>query len=360
MNSGPQRWEQKIWTPKDRFSLLGGALRSPLLVMSGAYGLFMRARRTAYQNGILASAGVESRVIVVGNLSVGGSGKTPIAAWIANELASSGKKTSVVLRGYKSRYPGEIKIVSRGDGPLTGHEEAGDEAWLLAKKLPGVPVVAGKDRVRACETAMENFGATHLVLDDGFQHLRLKRDLDILVMPAGSDPANEHLLPRGPLREPIGAAKAADAIVISGVREQGAEPWPWLEKVCPGTPVFNMRYRPGKIEPLGETREVSKDAPALAFCGIGSPESFFDSLEEAGIDVKDRVALGDHHSYDPGRIESLAKRADAVGALRLITTEKDAVKIEFGWSRGFPIDVFCVEPDFMGREKEILDLAVQG
>jgi len=327
--------------------------------MSGAYGLFMRARRAAYQNGLLNSAGVGARVIVVGNLSVGGSGKTPIAAWIAKELAGSGKKTAVILRGYKSRDPGEIKIVSRGDGPLLGYEEAGDEAWLLAKKLPGVPVVAGKDRVRACETAIENFGATHLVLDDGFQHLRLKRDLDILVMPGGNDPANEHLLPRGPLREPIGAARAAGAIIISGAREQEAKPWPWIEKVCPGIPVFNMRYRPGNIEPLVEKPEVSKDAPALAFCGIGSPESFFDSLEEAGIEVKDRVALGDHHSYDPGRIESLTKKARDAGALRLITTEKDAVKIDPGWSGGFPIDVFCVEPDFMGREKELLNLAAQ-
>jgi tetraacyldisaccharide 4'-kinase len=349
------RLEQRLWTGKGEGSPAGDLLRSPLWLLSGLYRAASRARRAAYQIGLLPGKKVPARVIVVGNLTVGGTGKTPLAAWIAAGLAGRGIKTAVVSRGYKGKAPGETVVVSEGEGPLAGPEAAGDEAALLAARLKGVPVVAGRDRAAACERAISSFGSTHLVLDDGFQHLALERDVDVLVMRADRDPAKEHLLPRGPLREPVTAAARAHAIVLSGAAGKDAKRFGWMDRVCPDTPVFAMRYRAAGLEPL-EGDDSGDDAPCLAFCGIGSPDGFFASLEEAGVEVAEKVVFADHQRYGPALVAGLVGRAGKAGASRLVTTDKDAVKIKPEWARGTPVYVFRVEPDLFGEEETFIEL----
>jgi tetraacyldisaccharide 4'-kinase len=356
--NGQQRWEQRLWTRKGEGTIPGRALRSPLLLLALAYGAAMRLRGAAYQRGWLKRRRAGAKVIVFGNLSVGGTGKTPLAAWIAKKLFERGVRSAALTRGYGGRAGKGPLLVSDGSGPLTSFEEAGDEAMLLARKLPGVPVIAGSDRARSAELAVSRFGATHLVLDDGFQHLALEHDVDILVMNAGHDPAREHLLPRGPLREPISAAKRAHVIVLTGASPGEPAGFPWMERVCPSVPVFPARYRPLGLVSLasGAIRPVSE--PTLAFCGLGSPQGFFASLLASGVKVMEEDVFTDHHIYTIEDLRSLREKAGKAKATRLVTSEKDAVKIRPEWAEEFAIDVFRVEPDFMGEEGRFLDLVL--
>ena len=351
-----QRWEQRVWTKRGEGAFGARAVRSPLWMLSGLYRAGLAARSALYARGWLTRTRAPAKVIVAGNLTVGGTGKTPLACWIARQLSLRGLKTAVILRGYKGAAGKGPLVVSEGGGALLAAAVAGDEAVLLAKKLAGVPVVAGKDRAAAARLAIARFGSSHLVLDDGFQHWPLERDMDILVMNGQQDPEREYLLPRGPLREPITAAARAHALVITGAPEDGKPGFAWMDRICPDLPVFATSYRPlglssirgGKISPMG--------LPSLAFCGIGFPEGFFSSLENSGVPVVAKLAFPDHHRYTALDLLKLAAKAREQGAKRLVTTEKDAVKIADGWGDDFPVDVLRVELDFRGGEGRFLDL----
>jgi tetraacyldisaccharide 4'-kinase len=353
--NGRIRWEQGLWLRRGEGTAAGRALRAPLLGLARFYGLAMALRAAAFKNGWLSRVRLPARVIVAGNLSVGGTGKTPIAAFIARKIAERGERVALITRGYGGRAGKGPLVVSEGAGPLCPAEQAGDEAMLLARKTSGVPVLAGSDRAAAGGLAVSRFNATHLVLDDGFQHLRVEHDCDVLVMNARRDPALEYLLPRGPLREPLRAAARAHAIVLTGAEERLAG-FSWTGKICPGVPVFPARYRPlgmvslatGAIRPVG--------GAALAFCGIGFPEGFFTSLSDSGVKVAATAVFPDHYAYGPEDLRALVARAGTAGAVRLVTTEKDAVKISPEWAGGFPVDVFRMEPDLMGLEEKFISL----
>ncbi|HUT51967.1 MAG TPA: tetraacyldisaccharide 4'-kinase [bacterium] len=354
--NGRKRWEQRLWLRRGEGTAAGQALRSPLLLPAGVYCLVMSLRAAAYRKGWLARARLPARVIVAGNLSVGGTGKTPISAFIARKLTERGLRAALLTRGYGGRAGKGPLVVSEGRGPLCPAAEAGDEAILLARKLSGVPVIAGSDRAAAGELAVSRFNATHLVLDDGFQHLRIEHDCDVLVMNAGRDPAREYLLPRGPLREPVSAAARAHAIVLTGASAREEAGFAWTGRVCPGVPVFPARYRPlgmvslatGAIRPVGGS--------ALAFCGLGFPEGFFASLRDSGVKVVEPAVFPDHYAYGAEDVRALVARAERAGAARLVTTEKDAVKLSPEWAGDFPVDVFRMEPDLMGAEEKFINL----
>ncbi len=350
-----RRPEERVWTRKGEGSLLARGLRAPLLILSGIYNAAVIARRRAFQRGLLARSRVGARVIVAGNITVGGVGKTPLAEWTARKLFENGMKSALICRGYKGSAAGPM-VVSDGRGNISSPELAGDEPVMLASHLPGVPVVAGKDRTRACETAIKSFGATHLVLDDGFQHLALERDMDIIVLDSKDDPAKHYLLPRGPLREPLTAAASAHAIVLSRADSPDTPRWEWMERVCPEAPVFPMRLKIRGITSIQGDQIRPLNQSSFAFCGIGTPQGFLNTLEEAGVEVRGSEVFKDHHPYTRADIEALAAAAGRCGAQRLITTEKDAVKIRPGWAGRTPLDVLKVEPDFHGAEEELLKL----
>lgn len=346
-----------LWTDRDRENHLRKAALAPLGLLSLLYGLLMRLRAGAYKAGLFTTRKVDARVIAIGNLTVGGSGKTGLVEWLARRLHEAGHRPAVILRGYKGRVGRDPLLVSDGGGPLVSAERAGDEAVMLAEKLAGVPVIAGPDRRRDALFALEKFGSTHLILDDGFQHLALARDLNLLVIESDRDLQNESLLPRGPLREPLPAAGRADALMLSRSRSGEGGLWPWLSRLCPGRPVFRMRYCVVSVYDCADGSEQDRETPALAFCGLGRPEGFFQDLVEAGVQVVARESFPDHYHYRREDLEILIERARAAGASRLLTSEKDAVKIKDEWRGGFPLHALRVEPGFFGHEEDLLRLA---
>ena len=306
------------------------------LPLSWLYGLGMWGRIKAYEAGWLPrrKPGVPS--IVVGNLSLGGEGKTPFTLALAELLKGLELKPVVILRGYGGRVRGP-RVVSEGEGPILGVEEAGEEALLYALRLPRVPVVVGKDRLAAAELAYKKFRPGILLFDDAFQHLRLRPELCFLVLSAGRDPFSERLFPAGRLREPVSAARRAQAIFLTRANQ-----FPEQAKVLArrfsdlGLPVFEVSFEPGPLVTLTSLgfRPCAGRKPhqVVAFCGLGDPVSFRKSLEEEGFEVLFFKAYPDHYRYRERDIRKLSQKAVSLGAEALITTEKDLLKVPKGVS----------------------------
>ncbi len=302
-------------------------------------------------------------VLSVGNLTVGGTGKTTFVAWLSAWLRERGFRPAILTRGYGGRAGRGPLVVCRGAGPEVPVREAGDEPFLLAQRLPWAVIVAGADRVRSVYQARA-LGADVAVLDDGFQHLRLERDLDILLLDAQNPFGNYRLLPAGTLREPARGLNRADVIVIT--RSRAGERFDVLERVIrrynPRAPVVRAGHRlVGFFDAAG--RPQPAPPRAVAFCGIGNPEIFFADLERSGLELAATVRFRDHHPYtarDVERLEALAREHGAT----LLTTEKDLVRLLAalppGWS--VPLGVARIEAVVHDAEalRAALDCALRG
>jgi len=303
-----------------------------LLAFLGApaflFGVGARLRRHLY--GLPGAVRrVDLPVISVGNLTVGGTGKTTIVAWLVRRLQERGRRPAVVSRGYLGRAGRGPLVVSRGDGPLVESRVSGDEPYLLARTLPGAVVVAGSDRVEGCRAAAEA-GADVVVLDDGFQHLRLGRDLDLVLLDAHSPFGNYRLLPAGSLREPASGLGRADVVLIT--RSRSEENFEVLERVVrryhPDVPILRSGHRcSGFFDPDGNA--VDPPARVVAFCGIGNPEAFVTDLESQGVEVAAFRPFRDHHAFSDDDWKALVETARAHDAT-LLTTEKDLVRLTPG------------------------------
>jgi tetraacyldisaccharide 4'-kinase len=296
-------------------------LRLPALL----YGFALRLRNARYDRpGAALRAGVP--VVSVGNITVGGTGKTPVVAWIAKHLLDWGLSPAVVSRGYGGRAGRGPLLVSAGEGALHPAAHCGDEPHQLARALPGVRVVVGSDRPAGAELARRG-GADVVVLDDGFQHRRLARDLDILLIDAKDPFGNGHLLPAGPLREPLDALGRADLFLLT--RSTPEQEYPEIERVLRRhnrrAPVLMAGHARAGFVTLQGTPSIRPER-ALAFCGIGNPESFRADLVAEGIELVDFRAFPDHHAYTAGEIHELAAAASAARAMAL-TTEKDLARL---------------------------------
>lgn len=308
------------WMRQDRIGIAPHAL---LYSLSVVYGVGVRLRLLLYRAGVLRTKRVPCPVISVGNITAGGTGKTPVAIFIASILKGSGKRVAVLSRGYKRNGKG-IETVSDGKDILLGPETAGDEPYLIAKRLQGVPVVVGVDRVSAALYAIERFSPDVIILDDGFQHIRLERDLNILL----TDPVNgfgRYLLPRGILREPVEGLRRASLVMGRGFSKPDMELIKRFD-----LPVMEYEYRATGLVDVSDGSEKGvgslKGRKVLAFCAIASPESFFSALEGLGAEVTDRVRFPDHHGYTQRDLDTVMGRRK--GSQMIITTEKDAVKLE--------------------------------
>ncbi len=304
---------------------------SPLFSPLGlAYGLCMRLRERAYQKGLFPSFELPAKVISVGNLSLGGEGKTPVTISLARYLHQKGHRVAILTRGYRGKTK-DIFLASRGEGPLAPADFLGDEVFLMASKLP-VPIVVGRDRVAGGLVAIREFQAGILILDDGFQHLRLKRDLDLVLFATGRNPFKERVFPAGRLREPLKALSRAKAFLITKINQDpqaGRNLAARLKSFK--KPVFEIPFEaqaPYRLEDFGTPSPPSPSlsGKALAFCGLAQPESFFRTLETLGLEIE-RVAFPDHQTYTEQEIEYLLFQKEKTGAHFLITTEKDAVKL---------------------------------
>lgn len=297
-------------------------LQAPALLYRAAVSV----RNHRYDRpGASVQAGIP--VISVGNLSVGGTGKTPLVAWIAARLLEEGRSPAVVSRGYGGTAGRGPCLVSEGRGPLVSSRVAGDEPLLLARRLPGVAVVVGSDRV-AGASAARAAGADVVVLDDGFQHRRLARDLDLVLLDVRDPFGGYRLLPAGPLREPVSSLRRADAAILT--RSRPGEPFPVLERVIrrhvAALPVLRAGHRvAGFVGPQGEARPAPERA--VAFCGIGHADAFFVDVSRAGTEVVAWRSFPDHHRYAPSDLAAIAALAARHGAVP-VTTEKDLCRLD--------------------------------
>lgn len=320
---------------------LGWIWKAAFWPASLMYGAAVRARAAAYRKGFLETVRLPAPVICVGNLTVGGSGKTPGVIWVVEHLLKMGRRPAVITRGYGGKAGG-ARVVSDGKGCVLPVEEAGDEPFLLARRLPEVPVVAGADRATAGRKALEDFGVDVLVMDDGYQHLRLFRNLDLLCVDAsealaffgreGARPGGGWLLPSGRLREPLSALWRAGVLFLTRAELLSPEVLAALRRraeAClldvPVVPVWGgLSFRD---RPSGEARDEAalRGKKALAVSGLARPLSFEEALRRRGMDVTP-MRFPDHHFFTAAEREAVLSRARALGA-EVVVTEKDAVRL---------------------------------
>jgi len=301
--------------------------------LAAVYGAGVAARSVLYDRGWFRSRCVPVPVISVGNLTAGGSGKSPMTGWIATRLRAEGLTTAVVSRGYGGTHTGAATVVSSGDGPIVGAGVGGDEPVMLAHRTRGVPIVVARRRIEGALLAMKRFGARCIVLDDGFQHRSLRRDIDLLLFDGVDPVGNGRLLPDGPLREPLAAAGRAHAAVMTRADRATPDQRRRLESLlaphAPDIPLFISRGVPGGlVAPDGATAPAVSLAgrPVICTAGIARPDVFFDDVAALGARVVRRFPFPDHHRFSRSDLETLAAAATDCGAEWIVTTEKDLAR----------------------------------
>lgn len=327
---------KKIWYPTgDRQAVPGSAV----LILSPAawiYRCLIAFRNHLYDRNIFAVHHLPCPVISVGNITVGGTGKTPTVIMIAKLLAATGWRPAVLSRGYTGSATSPVNIVSDGEKVMMSSAEAGDEPVLMARTLPGIPVLTGAKRSLTGHAAIERFGVNTLVLDDAYQHRQIHRDINIVLLGGSSPIGNGRLLPAGPLREPISELQRADMAIVTGPAAvdlpEHEDKLTLLKRLMPdGLPVFKGQHKPqllvqaisGNSTPMSDLQGKR----VCAFAGIASPESFRQTVQNQGGIVTTFLAFPDHHSYTDKDIYAIGEAARKDRADFTITTEKDGVKL---------------------------------
>ena len=319
------------------------ALRTLLRGIEVPYTLAVnwRNRRYDWGRGVVQPADVP--VVSVGNLTLGGTGKTPMVHWLARWFEAQGHRTAVISRGYRA-----------------GEDGSNDEAVELQQKLPGVVHLQNPDRVAAARRAVDEFNVQAIVLDDGFQHRRIARDLDIVLLDALEPFGFEHVFPRGTLREPVASLARADVVALSradllapaaraNVRRR-------VEQYCSNALWLEVTHQPqtllaasGATQPL----DTLRDLPIAAFCGLGNPAGFRHTLDTCGYRVVDFREMPDHHRYGPADVESLAAWADSLNVEAVVCTHKDLVKFQTDQLGSCPLWALSIELDFLDGQEAL-------
>jgi tetraacyldisaccharide 4'-kinase len=323
----PELWLQEAW--HGRASPLA---RAGLSTAAAAYRLALAARSAAYRTGLLTTRALPVPVISVGNVTLGGSGKTPLAEVIVLALSEMGARPAVISRGYGRRSRG-VRIVADGGGVRLGARDGGDEPVLLAERLPGVPVVVGESRYDAGAVAVGTCGARALVVDDGFQHRTLSKDLEIVVI-SGSDPwGNGRLFPRGSLREPLSALKRAAMVVVTNppTPETASDIAHVLRRKGSAAAVLSGVYNPTSLRRVDAGRAEAPRALAgrkvLALAGLASPRGFVATAGQLGMEIMALAEYPDHHWYTAEDIARVDAQVRETGAEAVLTTEKDWIRL---------------------------------
>jgi len=318
----------------ERRGFFSAVLRLKLLVLSWIYLGMVKLRRWLYSMGVLRVRNLPCKVISVGNVAAGGSGKTPAVIAVARMLSEHDDLSIAVLsRGYRSQVRGSA-VVSDGEKILLKPAEAGDEPYLLGRSLPGVPVLIAADRLQTGLMAVRRWNSQIVILDDGFQYLRLARDADIVVVDATRPFGLNHVLPRGYLREPLSALRNADLILLTRVDqcENLDSVRARLTEIAPSVPIFESVYKPRSLRSLETQQEMKLDTirgkKLLAVCGIGNPDSFVETLRTLNPAKVALLSFPDHHAYPPHSIEAIRQRAAESDVDAIVTTEKDAQKLD--------------------------------
>jgi tetraacyldisaccharide 4'-kinase len=328
------------WLEERDESLLRKAALLPLEPLSWLYACGAWAHRGVYRVGLRRRSHFPGRVVSVGNLVVGGAGKTPLTAFLATGLRKRGHRVAIASRGYGRSAPDAVTVVSDGRHVHSRQEIAGDEAMVLAAHSPGVPVLVGRDRALVALRALSVFGADLLVLDDGFQHHRLHRDVDVVTFDGALGFGSGRVLPRGPLREPASALAAAQLIgVVDGPLP--AADAARIGRAAAGATRFEARRVARDLRPLRGGEGVSPSSlrgiEVGMIAALANPRGFRRTLEALGARVVAERFFRDHHRYRRRDLRGLAKKAPL-----WITTEKDAVKLLPFWAGGVDLRVLRI------------------
>jgi len=313
---------------------IAALIKSTLSTLTYPYLAVLNTRNILYKKGIVESTRLPVKVISIGNITTGGTGKTPLVEFMARYLLEKNKKVAILSRGYG------------GNNPLQkNNDNVNDECLILRENLQDVPVFAGKDRVSNGEKAIREFGVDCLLLDDGFQHLKLKRDLDIVVIDSLNPFGGESLIPRGSLREPLKNLRRADLFIISHCNQSKEQTikslYTKLNHINNDAPVCESIHRPVHIENITDGSilgsEWLKGKRIYGLSAIGNPESFTYTLKELGADLIKHRKFYDHHNYNREEIIDVISEAKSLNADAIVVTQKDIVKIRNMDIKGFNI-----------------------
>lgn len=344
-----------------------------LYIFSLIYGLLVNIKLAGYKYGIFQKQKLDCFVISLGNVTVGGTGKTPTAQRLARDIRDMGYRVVILNRGYRAKWHGEVGIVSDGKRLHMDAAEAGDEAYMLAKHLPEVPVLIGAERAKTGRYAMEHFGAEVAILDDGYQHWQLERDLDILLVDAVNVFGNGYILPRGTLREPISHISRADICLMTKVDQAAAGSCDYIRETVhrynPEARIVESIHQPRCFIPLTEwyvniaSQGIDiaqmRGKRIMAVSAIGNPASFEQTLSDLGTVIIESLRYPDHHDYAMSEMTDIFQQAENAGAEAIVITEKDAVKIPADVARekwSIPIYVICVEVNFQKGSEGLANL----
>ena len=340
-----------------------------LYIFSLIYGALVNLKLAGYKLGISKKKKLPCYVISLGNITVGGTGKTPTAQRLARAIRDMGYKVVILNRGYRAKWHGSVGVVSDGKNLRMGPAEAGDEAYMLSKHLPEVPVLIGAERAETGKYAIEHFGAEVAILDDGYQHWQLERDMDILLVDAVNVFGNGHILPRGTLREPMSHIDRAGVCLLTKVDQAAEGSCEYIRKTVRR---YNDRalfvesiHRPQSILRLDEWHEhineggteveLIKGHRVMAVSAIGNPASFEQTLLDVGADIIESLHFPDHHDYTVEEMQDVMEQALTLQAEAVVITEKDAVKVPVEIVRQdypIPIYVISVEVTFQNGSEE--------
>ena len=338
----------------------------PLFLISIPYSGIIRLRNLFYQTGLFEVRKLGCKVISVGNITVGGTGKTPMVIMLANLLKEKGYRPAILSRGYGGKKKRRVNVVSDGKNLLMNPENAGDEPALIAKSVSNIPVVTGKKRYLTGKYAIDHFDTDVLILDDAFQHRSLFRDIEIVLLDNKKPFGNGFVIPRGELREPANALGRADIIVKTGDRkreteisEQGSE----IRDQGSGTHIFEAYRRPVALL-SGDTGDVYPLAhlhgkKVCAFAGIARPDSFKKTIASVGGEVAAFLSFPDHHVYTAGDLGRIRTAVSESSAQIILTTEKDGIKlIDFP---DFLLDLYLlrIEMEFSPSQKEFENIILE-
>jgi tetraacyldisaccharide 4'-kinase len=322
-------------------------LRAAASGLAACYGLGARLRRELYGRGLLPARRLPAPVVSVGNLTVGGAGKTPMTAFLTRRLMAAGRRVAILSRGYGGASKGVVRL-SDGARVFAKPPAVGEEAYWLARALPGAAVYTGACRLTAGLAAWQEFKPDLFLLDDGFQHFQLHRDLDLVLLDAASPFGNGRLLPRGPLREPLSALATAQALILTrfqaGVHDAVLA---HLQDSFPDKIILTAAITPAAAQRFPDGGALPPEAlgglALFAFAGLARPQVFARTLTGLGVTLTGFRAFPDHHAYRAPDLAQLVREARTQGAAALITTSKDWARLGETWEADLPLWVLEVE-----------------
>lgn len=370
-NDDLEKWGADVISGRDR-SALAFIMRRVLAVFSLLFGMIVRFRVWQFLSGRREQTDLATMVVSVGNLTVGGTGKTPVVEKLSRELQQRGREVAILTRGYKSKalekpqnwdgisrdeaYDVLPKIVSDHHQIYLKPPYSGDEPYMLAKNLPGVSVLVDKNRVKSARFALKNLGSNTFVLDDGMQYLQLKHRFDVILLDQSSPFGTEALLPRGTLREPPRQLKRADLIVITKCKKPTPEAlMTRIRKYNKTAGIVECTHAAVEIENVftGERRPLSalKGTLCSAISGIAVPENFENLLESFGADILFHRVFSDHHAFTQKEVDRFMERSLRRGADMILTTEKDAVRFLKPSEMDVPVFFLRIEIQILNGEE---------